>query len=127
MNVFLHHIYEYEKGIRKLVLHTLHKKHEEFVINRLKSCDIPYIIQYLDNDRFNVFFGNELCIATLERIGNKPLNRFSPEEDFILGIMLGYDRLIQCERYLKTSNKKEKQNESFDKLRINNRKYAVNG
>jgi hypothetical protein len=128
MKVFLHHIYEYEKGIRKMILHTLHKDHEEFVVNRLKSRNIAFLIQYLDNERFNVFFGNELCIATLKSFGNKPLNTFSPEQDFILGIMLGYDNLIQCQRYLKNLEKKEiEDDQDFDKLWFNNRQHAVNG
>ena len=29
----------------------------------------------------------------------KPLNQLTPEEDFILGAMLGYDIRVQCERY----------------------------
>ena len=30
---------------------------------------------------------------------NKPLSQLTPEEDFILGAMLGYDICAQCERY----------------------------
>jgi hypothetical protein len=37
----------------------------------------------------------------IREIGDKKLNELTPEEDFILGIMLGYDRLRQCNRYLK--------------------------
>lgn len=29
----------------------------------------------------------------------RPLNRLTPEEDFILGAMLGYDICAQCKRY----------------------------
>ena len=29
----------------------------------------------------------------------RPLNQLTPEEDFILGAMLGYDICTQCERY----------------------------
>ena len=32
---------------------------------------------------------------------DKPLNKLTPEEDFMLGIMLGYDISMQCERYCK--------------------------
>lgn len=32
-------------------------------------------------------------------IVNKPLNKLSPEEDFMLGAMLGYDITMECERY----------------------------
>ena len=31
----------------------------------------------------------------------KPLSNFTDEEDFILGVMLGYDRTRQCDRYIK--------------------------
>ena len=31
----------------------------------------------------------------------RSLSDLTDEEDFILGVMLGYDRLKQCERYLK--------------------------
>lgn len=31
----------------------------------------------------------------------RPLNQLTPEEDFILGAMLGYDICAQCERYCK--------------------------
>ncbi|WP_028910046.1 DUF2023 family protein [Prevotella sp. AGR2160] len=36
---------------------------------------------------------------------NRPLNRLSPEEDFILGAMLGYDICAQCERYCERKEK----------------------
>ncbi|MBN2063189.1 MAG: DUF2023 family protein, partial [Sedimentisphaerales bacterium] len=32
--------------------------------------------------------------------GKPKLSDFTPEEDYILGIMLGYDRLKQCQRYV---------------------------
>ena len=30
---------------------------------------------------------------------DKPLNRLTPEQDFMLGAMLGYDIIQQCERF----------------------------
>ena len=36
---------------------------------------------------------------------DKPLNQLTPEEDFILGAMLGYDICAQCERYCARKNK----------------------
>ncbi len=37
----------------------------------------------------------------------RPLNQLTPEEDFILGTMLGYDLCAQCERFCerKATNK----------------------
>jgi hypothetical protein len=51
----------------------------------------------------NVFFGNAACVAVVRRIGCENLSRLSPEHDFMLGIMLGYDRIKQCDRYLQRS------------------------
>ncbi|HOR46077.1 MAG TPA: DUF2023 family protein [Spirochaetota bacterium] len=45
----------------------------------------------------------------IKLFGNKPLNEYSPEEDFILGIMLGYGMIPQCARY---TAKRRKQNPS---------------
>ena len=38
-------------------------------------------------------------------IVTRPLNQLTPEEDFILGAMLGYDICAQCERYCKRKSK----------------------
>ncbi|RLD17868.1 MAG: DUF2023 domain-containing protein, partial [Caldiserica bacterium] len=35
------------------------------------------------------------------------LSNLTEEEDFILGIMLGYDRLKQCERYMRIKRMKQ--------------------
>lgn len=35
----------------------------------------------------------------------RPLHELTPEEDFILGAMLGYDICVQCERYCERKNK----------------------
>ena len=48
----------------------------------------------------NFFFGDEICLDIIKRIGKENLAEYSDEEDFILGIMLGYSRLKQCQRYL---------------------------
>lgn len=106
MKVFLHHIYEYKKGLRNLILHTTEKKHEIFIINKLSQYRLAYLITEVNEQKINVFFGNPSCIKILENFGNKPLHKFTDEEDFILGIMLGYCRRIQCERYLKKKQKK---------------------
>ncbi|MBP3836286.1 MAG: DUF2023 family protein, partial [Pyramidobacter sp.] len=45
------------------------------------------------------------CIAVLEIFGSKSLSDYSKEEDFILGIMLGYGRLEECRRYITLSEK----------------------
>ncbi len=47
-----------------------------------------------------MFFGAPECLEIVRRIGKFDLSRYTPEEDFILGIMLGYGRRQQCTRYL---------------------------
>ncbi len=106
MQVFVHHIYEYKKGLRNLVLHTMPadqlNKAEHYLVKR----EIPYFIQHVTQKKVNIFFGNLHCINIIKNVNKNSLNEFTDEEDFMLGIMLGYDRLKQCERYL--SRKKSK-------------------
>ena len=45
------------------------------------------------------FSDKKECIDIVRLICNRPLNLLTPEEDFILGTMLGYDVCQQCERY----------------------------
>lgn len=48
----------------------------------------------------NIFFGNPDCVEVIKSFGNISLSDYTPEQDFILGIMLGYNSDIQCKRYL---------------------------
>jgi len=99
MKVLMNHIYEYQKGVRQMVLFTFNKKYEQYAITRLEHQNIPYFIQPVGNDRLNLFFGRRECLDAIKLMVNRPLNELSPEEDFILGAMLGYDICGQCERY----------------------------
>lgn len=99
MRVLLNHIYEYKKGVRNMVLYTFNKRYEEFAIRRLESQRIKYIIQPVGNDCVNLYFGKEQCLNAIRMMVDRPLNELTPEEDFILGAMLGYDICAQCERY----------------------------
>ena len=105
MQVFLHHIYEYQKGLRNLILHTLSKNFENQAVCRLEKLKIPYFVQHVSDSKINLFFGEKNCVDIIRLFGNKPLNEYSPEEDFILGIMLGYGMIPQCSRYLNNCNK----------------------
>ena len=40
MTVLMNHIYEYKKGVRRMVLFTFNKKYEDFAIRRLESQNI---------------------------------------------------------------------------------------
>lgn len=42
-------------------------------------------------------------------IVTRPLNLLTPEEDFMLGTMLGYDICAQCERYCERKNRCNRQ------------------
>lgn len=99
MKVLMNHIYEFQKGVRKMVLFTFNKKYEEFALERLKRQHINYIIQPVGNDRMNLFFGKKECMDAIRLMVTRPLNQLTPEEDFILGALLGYDICAQCERY----------------------------
>ncbi|MDO4160419.1 MAG: DUF2023 family protein [Prevotellaceae bacterium] len=99
MKVLMNHIYEFKKGVRQMVLFTFNKKYEDYAIKRLESQNIGYIIQPVGNDRMNLFFGKKECLDAIRLMITRPLNQLSPEEDFILGAMLGYDICAQCERY----------------------------
>lgn len=98
--VFCHHIYEYEKGLRSLILYTGNYSEQEGIENRLKKRAISYHIQKISKTKINVFFGNSDSVEIVKEIGKSNLSEYSPEEDFILGIMLGYDRGLQCKRFL---------------------------
>ena len=46
-----------------------------------------------------MFFRDGECVNMICKVVDKPLNKLTPEEDFILGALLGYDLSIQCRRY----------------------------
>ena len=105
MKVLMNHIYEDQKGVRRMVLFTFNKKYEDFATRRLESQNIKYIIQPVGNDRLNMYFGREECLNAIRMMVTRPLNQLTPEEDFILGAMLVYDICAQRERYCERKNK----------------------
>ncbi len=105
--VFLHHIYEYKKGLRNLVLHTMNIEERDSAEQLLKRKDISYMIQTVSESKINIFFGAEVCVNIIKEFGMKSLSNYTDEEDFILGTLLGYDRVMQCERFLKRRSKKK--------------------
>lgn len=104
LNVFKHHIYEYKKGLRNLVLTTEKSHNEEIIKKTLEKNKIAYVIHHINKEKINVYFGAPVCVEVVKTL-NPLINKISPSEDFILGIMLGYDRLEQCKRYLKLRDK----------------------
>ena len=96
MKLFLHQIYEFQKGVRSLVLCTMCRTCASLLSERLERLGIAYRIQSV-----NLYFGNRMCLETVATFIHTPLNELSAEEDFMLGAMLGYDIAGQCERYCK--------------------------
>ncbi|MDR2955840.1 MAG: DUF2023 family protein [Prevotella sp.] len=109
LRVFSHLIYEYKKGVRDLILCTLTGDAEERVKIKLNKNAISYTIHKLGNGNINVFFGKEECLTVINKIcSDKTLNLLTPEEDFILGILLGYSISEQCNRYCKRKKESHK-------------------
>lgn len=104
LRVFHHHIYEFKKGIRNLILTTEKSKYKTSISERLQKENINYVIHDIAQDKINVYFGAKECVDVVKSFQNPKLNELSPEQDFMLGIMLGYDRVRQCERYIKIKN-----------------------
>lgn len=102
MKVLIHHIYEFRKGLRSLVMHTLPSRQMLEATAKLRKYGIDYHIHAIGKENINVFFGAPECVSVVRTIcGVKKLNELTPEEDFVLGSMLGYDIRKQCERYLR--------------------------
>ena len=101
LKVLMNHIYELQKGVRQMVLFTCNKKYGDQTVERLESLGIPYVLPSAGRQNLNVYFGKRECLDAIRLIVTRPLNQLTPEEDFILGAMLGYDICAQCERYCK--------------------------
>ena len=101
MRVFANHIYEYKKGVRRMVLFTVNNRYVDEAVRRLLYENNTFELQEVGNGRTNVFFGRQECIEVIRRMITRPLQQLSPEEDFILGTLLGYDICVQCERFCK--------------------------
>lgn len=99
LHIFLNHIYELEKGIRCMALHTMEAANLDYAIKRLQKKNIAYTIQPVVEDRVNLYFGKCECIEAIKLLVDKPLTKLSPEEDFMLGAILGYSICQQCERF----------------------------
>ena len=100
LRVFHHHIYEFKKGIRNLILTTEKAKYKDSIEKRLAHENIDYVIHDIEPNKINVYFGAKECVDVVRTFSPR-LNELSAEQDFMLGIMLGYDRVKQCERYMK--------------------------
>lgn len=100
MQVFYQLVYEYQKGLRDLCLLTCSNESEERIKNSLNKQRINYLICPIKNNKINVFFGMPACLEIIKQFSCEELNNLSVEEDFILGMMLGYGKAQQYQRYL---------------------------
>ena len=108
-------IYAYKHGIRPLVLQTMAAEDKADIEKRLQRDNLTYHIEKTPKgNSLNVFFGDKPCVDVVKSFGKTPLYKLSPEKDFILGIMLGYDKTKQCERYLKMKDKEAAQQNKLD-------------
>lgn len=99
IRVLFNHIYEYKKGVRNLVLCTLERQYLPQAVARLEQQGIVYLLRNAGGLSVNLYFGRSECIDAIREFTQKPLNRLTPEEDFMLGALLGYDLRLQCERF----------------------------
>ncbi len=99
MKVFLHQVYECKKGVRSMAMCTVAMEDLPLVRRKLEVNGMAFQVCPIRNGRANVFFGEKECIEVLRCFSHKPLNYLTPEEDFILGTMLGYGVREQCRRY----------------------------
>ena len=106
MQVFSHCLYEFQKGVRKLVLLTLEIYELNNIVAKLEKAKIPYHFNYLKDKKANLYFGDENCVEVAKLLSKKPLNELTGEEDFMLGVMLGYDIKQQCTRYMQMRHSK---------------------
>ncbi len=97
--VLSNHIYEFKKGVRPLVLYTMDVRNKEMACRRLESAGIPYLTQRVNDRNVNLYFGEPECLNVIRSFLDRPLNKLTPEEDFMLGMLLGYDICKQCSRY----------------------------
>ena len=51
LKVLVNHIYEYQKGVRPMVLFTCKKQYEEFATSRLANQDISFVTQPVGNKK----------------------------------------------------------------------------
>ena len=101
--VLQHSLYEYRKGVRPLFMMTMTVAEAERAIDALRAASVDHYVHAVTDSKVNVFFGKPGAVTMMSKIVTKPLHQLSPEEDFIVGILLGYDKEEQCRRFLARS------------------------
>lgn len=106
------YIYEIKKGTKLAALLTFDVKDLDSAKEKVEKAGLSYTVQKYEDmlekpaeeklkfSKINLFFGEKSSINVIKTFIEKPLHQLCPKEDFILGIILGYSREKQCERYL---------------------------
>lgn len=103
MEVFNTYLYEVLKGTKPAALITCGDMPCSKMVERLKRYKkegLDFEVKKLSCGKVNLFFGKAPCIEVIRGALSKPLNSLSPHEDFMLGIILGYDTVLECKRFL---------------------------
>lgn len=100
MELFSNLIYECKKGMRDMAMYTCKKEDFPRYIDHLNKNKMEFVMKDIGNNKINLFFGNLACLDILKYFSSEKLDKLSPYEDFILGIMLGYSRNEQYQRLL---------------------------
>ncbi|GBF22609.1 hypothetical protein tpqmel_0013 [Candidatus Gastranaerophilus sp. (ex Termes propinquus)] len=101
MDVVAVYIYEIQKGTKPMALVTLDKSELGRAVTKIQRSGLCYSVQDAGGDKANIFFGTSPCVEAVRGFADKKLSELSAEEDFMLGTMLGYCTIEQCERYLR--------------------------
>lgn len=64
--VLSNHIYEFQKGVRNLVLFTLRKDLAQAAVDRLNRLGIDNLVQEAGDANVNIYFGRPQCIKACE-------------------------------------------------------------
>jgi hypothetical protein len=100
MQLFYQLVYEYQKELRDLILFTCSNEMALKIEKNLDTQKIKYLIYPINNNKINVFFGASDCLEIVKNFSSNDLSRLTAAEDFILGIMLGYGKAQQYQRFL---------------------------
>jgi hypothetical protein len=103
--LFHHHVYEYSRGVRALILMTINRQELAVALGKLETMGIQHFIQEVSPFKVNLFFGRPAFVAVARTFVTRPLNALTVEEDFMLGTLLGYDQEQQCRRFLTRSGR----------------------
>lgn len=105
LRLFHHHVYEYSRGVRALILMTINRQELALALGKLEALGIHHFVQEVSPFKANLFFGRPAFVAVARTFVTRPLNALTVEEDFMLGTLLGYDQEQQCRRFLSRSGR----------------------